>query len=163
MNEETKLSYFTDGSADPNPGEGGFAVIKNGQAYIIGGERFPEDLDNSRTTNIRMEATAILTALEDAAGQKCTITTDSQFWINVLTKWAPGWEKRGWTKKSGPIKNLELVKRTYNAYTSSEAQLIWTRGHVGTELNEKADHWAKYARQHHLSQPVKVADLADTE
>ena len=31
-------NYFTDGSAVPNPGQGGFAVIKDGQPYLIGGE-----------------------------------------------------------------------------------------------------------------------------
>ena len=87
------ISYFTDGSASPNPGPGGFAVIKNGQPYMIGGEAADSPVDRSNTTNIRMEAMALLTAMTDANGAPCQITTDSEFWINVLTKWAPTWQR----------------------------------------------------------------------
>lgn len=132
--------YYTDGSASPNPGPGGFAVIKDGQPWLIGGED-----EAIETTNIRMEGMALLTALKDAAGEPCEIYSDSEFWINVLTKWAPNWEANGWTKKGG-IKNLDIVKPLFKEYQHSKATLIWTRGHVGTELNELADEWANHAR-----------------
>ena len=89
---------WTDGSASPNPGPGGFSVIEDKKPVAMG----REDL----TTNIRMEGSAILEALKVLSGEEAEIWTDSEFWINVLTKWAPGWEKNGWKKKSGPIKNL---------------------------------------------------------
>ena len=90
------ITYYTDGSASPNPGPGGFAVIRDGVPYMIGGEP-----NGGETTNIRMEGLAIKTALEDADGAECQIYTDSEFWINVITKWAPGWEAKGWKKKGG--------------------------------------------------------------
>ena len=65
---------------------------------------------------------------------------------NVLTKWAPGWKAKGWKKKSGPIKNLDLVQKALKLYESSEAKLIWVRAHVGTDGNELADEWANKAR-----------------
>ncbi len=145
------ISYFTDGSASPNPGPGGYAVIRDAQPWLIGGEP-----SGAETTNIRMEGLAILTALDDADGEECTITTDSEFWINVLTKWAPGWESKGWIKKGGEIKNLDIVKPLYEKYTNSRAKLIWTRGHVGTELNELADEWANKARELRLCNAVKA-------
>jgi ribonuclease HI len=140
------ISYFTDGSASPNPGPGGFAVIKNGAPYLIGSESKSSEVSCANTTNIRMEGLALLAALRDADGVECEITTDSEFWINVLTKWAPGWEDKGWTKKGG-IKNLDIVQPLYKVYKLSAAKLIWTRGHVGTELNELADEWANEARR----------------
>ncbi len=134
------ITYYTDGSASPNPGPGGFAVIRDGAPHILGSE--PGD-----TTNIRMEGLAIKAALEDAAGEPAEIYTDSEFWINVITKWAPGWEAKGWKKKGGEIKNLDIVQAVYPLHRNSRATLVWVRGHNGHELNELADEWANKARE----------------
>ena len=147
------IEYYTDGSASPNPGPGGYAVIKSGKAYIVGGEP-----SGKETTNIRMEGLAIMTALEDANGEKCQIMTDSEFWVNVLTKWANNWENNDWQKKGG-IKNLDIVRPLYELYNKSNAELIWVRGHVGTELNEIADEWANKARKLHIHKPTKIDEL----
>jgi len=136
------LTYYTDGSASPNPGPGGYAVILDKKPVALGTDTVPGD-----TTNIRMEGYAILNALEHAAGEPCTIYTDSEFWINVITKWAPGWEAKGWKKSNGPIKNLDIVREVYPLYQRSQAKLVWVRGHMGDEGNELADHWANEARQ----------------
>ena len=132
--------FWTDGSADPNPGPGGWAVI---DAATIQPVLSGSDKD---TTNIRMEGTAILNAIKLAADEPVEIHTDSEFWINVLERWAPTWEKNGWKKKSGPIKNLDLVQELYNIYTKSRVKLVWEKAHVGTELNELADLTAKSSR-----------------
>jgi len=144
------IVYYTDGSASPNPGPGGFAVIRDNKPYIIGGE------PAAMTTNIRMEGLAIKAALEDAAGKECQIFTDSEFWINVITKWAAGWQAKGWKKKSGPIKNLDIVQHVFPLYEESNAVLTWVRGHEGDEGNEMADEWANKAREMHLRAPQKV-------
>ena len=94
-----------------------------------------------------MEGRAIVAALKLAEGEACEIYTDSEFWINVITKWAPGWAAKGWRKSGGPIKNLELVQEVYDLYNTSKAKLIWVRGHVGDEGNELADVWANKARE----------------
>ena len=133
------IIYYTDGSASPNPGPGGFAVIKNKNPHILGSEE-------GATTNIRMEGRAIIAALRDAAGEHAEIYTDSEFWINVITKWAPGWEAKGWKKKGGDIKNLDLVQEACQLYKASDAVLVWVRGHEGDEGNEMADEWANKAR-----------------
>lgn len=133
------ITYYTDGSASPNPGPGGFAVIKNSKPHILGSEE-------GVTTNIRMEGLALVAALKDADGADCEVYTDSEFWINVVTKWAPGWEAKGWVKKGGEIKNLDIVKELYGLYNTSQAKLIWVRGHEGDEGNELADQWANRAR-----------------
>lgn len=134
------IIYYTDGSASPNPGPGGFAVIRDGAPHILGSEE-------GHTTNIRMEGLAIAAALRDAGSQPCTIHTDSEFWINVITKWAPGWRNKGWKKKGGDIKNLDIVQEVDQLYRDSQATLVWVRAHVGTKLNEMADEWANRARE----------------
>ena len=132
--------YHTDGSASPNPGPGGYAVIKNMKPHLLGSEE-------GDTTNIRMEGKALIAALKDSAGEVCEIHTDSEFWINVVTKWAPGWESKGWRKKGGEIKNLDIVKDLYGLYQKSNAKLVWVRGQVGTEGNVMAEDWANKARE----------------
>jgi ribonuclease HI len=133
------ITYYTDGSAVPNPGPGGYAVICQDKPIALGCEE--------QSTNIRMEGKAIIAALKDASGEECTIYTDSEFWVNVITKWAPNWEANGWRKKGGEIKNLDIVREVYPLYKNSPSRLIWTRGHVGTKGNELADEWANKARQ----------------
>lgn len=115
-------------------------MIKNGTPHILGSE-------DGDTTNIRMEGKAIIAALKDAGGEPAEIHTDSEFWINVITKWAPGWEVKGWKKKGGEIKNLDIVQEVYPLYRQSNARLVWVRGHNGSELNELADEWANKARE----------------
>lgn len=131
--------FFTDGSASPNPGPGGYAVIENGRPVALGSE-------DGQTTNIRMEGMALIAAMKLAGGESCEIHSDSEFWINVLTKWAPGWAAKGWHKKGGEIKNLDIVQQAYELYRSVRPQLVWVRGHVGHEQNELADEWANKAR-----------------
>jgi len=97
-----------------------------------------------------MECQALIAALEHAAGEPCEIYTDSEFWINVITKWSIVWEANGWRKKGGEIKNLDLVKEVCALYKQSHATLIWVKAHVGHDGNELADEWANKARQQHL-------------
>lgn len=140
------IIYYTDGSCSPNPGPGGFAVIKNMQPALVGHE-----LDS---TNIRMEGKALIAAMKDAGSRECEIFTDSEFWINVITKWAPGWELKGWKKKGGEIKNLDIVKEACEQYKKSHAKLTWVRGHEGDAGNEMADQWANEAREQRLDGAV---------
>ena len=134
---------WTDGSASPNPGPGGFAVIEAvdgvGRPVVLGRE--------ADSTNIRMEGRAMIAAMKYAGSEGCEIYTDSEFWINVLTKWADGWKARGWRKAKGEIMNLEIVKELYELYHQYPVKLNWVRGHVGTEFNELADEWANKARK----------------
>ena len=136
------IIYHTDGSCEPNPGTGGFAVIKAMKPAILGGE--------NETTNIRMEGLAIIAALKDADGEDCEIYSDSEFWIKVITEWSLAWEKNGWKKKGGEIKNLDIVKEVCPLYRQSKAKLVWVRGHNGHDGNELADHWATEARKQQL-------------
>ena len=136
------ITYYTDGSCSPNPGAGGFAVIKETEVAIVGNEQL--------STNIRMEGRAIIAALTDARGEECQIYSDSEFWINVITKWGASWKANGWRKKGSEIKNLDIVQEVYALYEQSNAKLIWVRGHVGNISNELADVWANKAREQKL-------------
>ena len=134
---------WTDGSASPNPGPGGYAVLEVNDDKAV-----PVALGREKdTTNIRMEGCAMIAAIKYAGEEGCEIYSDSEFWINVLTKWAPTWQANGWKKKTGLIKNLDLVQELYELYCSHDVKLVWVRGHVGMEFNELADEWANRARK----------------
>ena len=134
---------WTDGSASPNPGPGGFAVLE-----IRNGEAFPVVLGREKeTTNIRMEGSAMVAGIKYAKEEGCEIHSDSEFWINVLEKWARGWEAKGWKKSNGEIKNLDLVKELYKLYNKYPVKLVWEKGHDGILFNELADEWANKARK----------------
>lgn len=131
---------WTDGSAEPNPGLGGWAVIdaETKQPVRLG--------SSPNTTNIRMEATALIEAIKFAEKEPAEIHTDSEFWIKVLKEWAPTWAANDWHKKRGEIKNLDLVQELYKLYQTHDVELIWEKGHAGLELNELADSYANQAR-----------------
>jgi ribonuclease HI len=128
---------FTDGSASPNPGPGGWGVV-----WVRDGEVLAQRHGSApRTTNNRMELTALIEAYRllpaDAAE---TVRTDSKLCVDTITRWAPGWECKGWTKKGGDIKNLELVQELLalvRAHPASE--LEWIAAHAGHRWNEYAD------------------------
>src|SRR6056297_1602637 len=121
--------YYTDGSCSPNPGPGGWAVIEENKPAALGSEK--------ESTNIRMEAEALAAAMKLADGQPCIIHTDSEFWINVITKWAPSWKAKGWKKSSkGEIQNLDLVQKLVELYEAGQVELKWVKAHIGTEENE---------------------------
>ncbi len=139
---------FTDGSASPNPGPGGWGVVWVEDGRIVS-EKHGHDPD---TTNNRMELRALIEAFtmlpEDAA---VSVYTDSRLCVNTITRWAPGWERRGWKKKSGPIMNLELVQELLALYRAHPAcDLGWIAAHAGHRWNEYADSlataWMRSAR-----------------
>lgn len=142
--------YYTDGSCSPNPGPGGYAVIKDLQPVALGWD--PE------STNIRMEGKALIAALRLADGEPCIIYSDSEFWIKVITEWSLAWEANGWKKKGGEIKNLDIVQEVCPLYRASNATLTWVRGHNDDPGNEAADEWANAARAKKLEKgPVSEA------
>jgi len=128
---------FTDGSAIPNPGPGGWGAV-----WVRAGEVVDQAYGSDpRTTNNRMELTAIAGALELVpAGTPVTIHTDSNLAVRTLTEWAAGWERRGWTRKTGPVENLDLVRPLFEALrTRPEVDLVWIKAHAGNRWNEYAD------------------------
>ena len=82
---------------------------------------------------------------EDA---EVTVHSDSQLCVKTINEWAPGWKKRGWKRKTGPIKNLDLVKRLYAlAQAKKGISLVWIKAHDGSKWNEYADALASSYRR----------------
>jgi len=132
-----KDGLFTDGSSVPNPGPGGWGAV-----WVKDGEVVEQCYGQSEmTTNNRMELKALIEAFKllpiDA---KNVVYTDSRLCVDTITKWAPNWKKKGWTKKSGEIKNLELVQELLALYEARPTvKLEWIAAHSGNRWNEYAD------------------------
>jgi ribonuclease HI len=128
---------FTDGSAHPNPGPGGFGVV-----WVEKGEiRAERHGHEEHTTNNRMELVALIEGYKLLpADARTVVRTDSRLCVNTILDWAPTWEKRGWQKKGGPIKNLELVQELLALHRAHPAcKLEWIAAHSGHRWNEYAD------------------------
>ncbi|NIA24218.1 MAG: ribonuclease HI [Gammaproteobacteria bacterium] len=129
---------FTDGSASPNPGPGGWGAV-----YVVDDEIIAEAYGHAEhTTNNRMELTAVIAALDLVPeGTPMTIYSDSNLVVRTINEWAAGWEKRGWRRKTGPVENVDLVKKAYYGWRP-ELTLKWIKGHAGYRWNEYADELA---------------------
>ena len=137
FHEGPRSGVFTDGSCEGNPGPGGWGVVWVEDDRILA-ERSGAD---PATTNNRMELTALIAGYEllptDA---DVTIYSDSNLCVQTVNDWAAGWERRGWKRKTGPIANLELVKRAYAlSLAHPKVKLRWIRAHDGSRWNEYAD------------------------
>ena len=128
---------FTDGSANPNPGPGGWGLVWVREGEVLE-QRHGQD---AQTTNNRMELRALIEAYELLPEEaRVTVHTDSRLCVDTITKWAPNWERKGWTKKGGPIKNLELVQELLALYRAHpHCPLQWIAAHSGQRWNEYAD------------------------
>jgi ribonuclease HI len=141
-----QTGVFTDGASEGNPGPGGWGAV-----LVVDGQVIAEDHGHEQhTTNNRMELKAMIAGLEMLPADTPTnVYTDSQLIVDILTKWAAGWQANGWKKKSpGPIANLELVQKAYAlARSKPHAKIQWIKAHSGNRWNEYADSLATAYRR----------------
>jgi len=128
------ITASADGSALGNPGPAGWAWYIDDNTWAAGGWK--------HATNNQGELKAVLELFRATAhvDDDLHILCDSQYVINSITKWMPGWKKKGWRKGDGkPVMNLELLKELDEAITGRRYRFEWVRGHVGHVMNEAAD------------------------
>ena len=128
---------FTDGSCSGNPGPGGWGAVRVRAGRVVA-ERRGRDPD---TTNNRMEFEAMIAGLELIAPDEAeTVYSDSRLVVQTLNEWAAGWARRGWKRRAGPVKNLDLVQRAYAlARERPHVRIEWIAAHNGARWNEYAD------------------------
>src|SRR5205823_5164211 len=101
------LQIYCDGACDPNPGRAGsgIAVYRDGLlAQLWYGLYNPNGTNNIAELNALYQALLIAEAAI-VTGETAQILCDSAYSINCVSKWAVGWEQRGWRKAGGEIKN----------------------------------------------------------
>lgn len=139
---------FTDGSATPNPGPGGWGAV-----YVRNGHVVDQAYGNAEfTTNNRMELKALLEGVRLVPqGTPATVFSDSNLVVRTVTEWAEGWARRGWRRKTGPVENLDLVRELYELVQARpEITIRWIKAHSGNRWNEYADSLASAYRRDEL-------------
>jgi ribonuclease HI len=134
------VEIYTDGACSGNPGPGGWGVLlRSGgrERELCGGE--------ARTTNNRMELTAVIRALEALKRPvKARVHTDSQYVQKGISEWIHGWKKRGWkTADRKPVKNEDLWRTLDALAAQHRIEWHWVKGHAGHAENERADELAR--------------------
>jgi ribonuclease HI len=128
------ITAAADGSALGNPGPAGWAWYVDDDNWAAGGWK--------HATNNQGELKAVLELFRatELVNDDLLILCDSQYVINAVTKWMPGWKRKGWRKGDGkPVLNLDLLKELDEAIAGRRYRFEWVRGHVGHVLNEAAD------------------------
>ena len=152
-------SCLGNGREGENPGGGAGLIEVRTRGDRI--ERRDFYLSEPATTNNRMALLGAARALELLAAKGARLgvlmVSDSQYLVRGVREWLGGWKARGWTRKGGPIENLDLWKRLDAAREKHEVQWTWLRGHAKHPKNEYADRLAVRAAREQRSSEGAVA------
>jgi len=133
-------SCLGNGREGDNPGGAGALVEVKIKSGI---QRRDVTRHQPASTNNRMAligSTAVLQVLGGKGTRmKVLMVSDSQYLIRGMREWVPGWIRRNWTRKGGPIENLELWQALVEAARAHDVQWTWVRGHAGHPKNEYAN------------------------
>jgi len=146
-----EIQIYCDGACSPNPGKSGtgLAVYQQGKISAL-----YYGLYQANGTNNTAELNGLLYAFKLAKKylskvEKVQVLSDSKYSIDCITKWAKGWQAKGWTRGKGEeIKNLALIKECFSLYQEIKTQLVIShvKGHANIEGNELSDRMAVLAR-----------------
>ena len=154
------IQIYCDGACSPNPGKSGtgLAVYQQGRVSAL-----YYGLYQANGTNNTAELNGLLYSFKLAIKyldkvEQVQILSDSKYSIDCITKWAKGWQAKGWTRGKGEeIKNVNLIKECFSLYQEIKQKLVIThvKGHANIEGNELSDRMAVLARQEQQIQLIK--------
>jgi ribonuclease HI len=166
------INIYCDGACSPNPGKSGTGIA----IYESVNEKTQltslwYGLYQANGTNNTAELNGLLKSFEIAQKyiaqhKKVQVLSDSRYSIDCITKWAKGWQAKGWTRGKGEeIKNLELIKQCFSIYQPLKNQLTVThvKGHANIEGNELSDRMAVLARIERTSDFRQFTKTLDIE
>ena len=134
------MEIYTDGSAHPNPGPGGYGIVgvENDNIIFTRSKQY-----NNEVTNNEMEIKAILYTMLNFGSKSNPpiVYSDSSYCVNIFNDWMFTWKKNNWLKGDNQIpKNLDLIKTYYDWYEKGyRINLKKIKGHQGNKYNELAD------------------------
>lgn len=146
MANPNKLIIASDGSCLKNPGGAiGWAWADNRGRWQANGY--------STGSNQKAELIGLLSIFYAFPNTDIHVQLDSQYVLNITTKWMHGWKKNDWFRdpaKKQPVSNLIYVKTIYEAMRIRKQKNLvttfeWVKGHSSNALNNKADKEAQLA------------------
>ena len=137
-----KITIYSDGGSDPNPGIGGWAAILQYGEHekVLTG-------NDPKTTNNRMELQAAIGALS-ALKRPSTVEfhTDSEYLRKGITQYIDKWAANNWRRGQKAVANADLWQQLWPLVKQHEIEWHWVKGHSGHPLNERVDQLARDAR-----------------
>ncbi len=131
------VTLYTDGACSGNPGPGGWGAI-----LVYGARELALSGGEARTTNNRMELTAVIAGLQKLK-EPCIVElySDSKYVIDALSKgWAKSWKAKGWVKSDKkPALNPDLWDALLSLTDRHEVRCHWVKGHADNEYNNRCD------------------------
>lgn len=147
-------SCLGNGREGDNPGGAGALVEVKMRSGI---ERRDVTRHQPASTNNRMALIGAAAVLQVLGGKgnrvRVLMISDSQYLIRGMREWVPGWIRRNWTRKGGPIENLELWQSLVEVARAHDVQWTWVRGHAGHPKNEYANDLAVDAAKNQATAP----------
>jgi len=171
-NKVADINIYCDGACSPNPGKSGTGIAIyeniNGKSQLTS---LWYGLYQANGTNNTAELNGLLKSFQVAQkyitqNKEVQILSDSKYSIDCITKWAKGWQAKGWTRGKGEeIKNLELIKQCFSLYQKLKTKLTIThvKGHANIEGNELSDRMAVLARLERTSEFVQFTKTLDID
>ncbi len=148
-----------DGASKGNPGPAGWGWVVAGEDGTP--QRWESGALGTATNNVaELTALAELLASTDA-GVPLQVRMDSQYAMNAVTKWLPGWKRKGWKTSSGsPVANRELIVRIDEALGGRTVEFVYVPAHQvgGDALNAVADQAASDAARTQRSAGTRHGD-----
>ncbi len=160
----SKIIVASDGSCLKNPGGAiGWAWADNRGRWQANGFE--------TGTNQTAELLGLLSVFYAFPNTDLHIMLDSQYALNVTTKWMFSWKKNGWfrdAKKTQPVSNLKHVQALYEAVRIRKQKNLtttyeWVKGHSTNQLNNKADREAQAAARRVKAKENGYADSAENK
>jgi ribonuclease HI len=132
------VTVYTDGACSGNPGPGGWAwaVAPDGDPRASGGD--------PRTTNQRMEITAVWEAVRALPGP-LHVMSDSTYVVNCFRdKWWVTWQRNGWrNSRRQPVANRDLWEPLVDLVNArGDVTFGWVKGHGSDPMNNLVDQMA---------------------
>ena len=146
-------TVYTDGACSGNPGPGGWAWLLPDDVFAAGAA--------ARTTNQRMELTAVLEALRAFDGP-LHVVSDSTYVVNCFRDgWWRNWIARGWrNSKREPVANRDIWEPLVDIYRSrDDVTFEWVKGHNGNRYNDLVDQLAVEATRTQSARDGRVDEL----
>lgn len=137
-----KVTIYTDGACKGNPGPGGWGAVL---LATVNGVEHVKKLSGceDKTTNQRMELTAVIEALKALKGgpHEVEVYSDSAYVVNAFNQnWIQGWMENGWKNSKGqPIANQNLWLSLIELARSHNVTFIKVKAHTGDKYNEVAN------------------------
>lgn len=143
------IIIYCDGACSGNQ----FGTNQGGWGAVLLFDSHRKEISGSEknTTNQRMELMACIRALESLkrTDLPVIIYSDSAYLVNCMQqKWYEKWRRNGWKNvKKQPVENRDLWEQLLQLLSKYKTSFRKVEGHVGIELNERADKLARKAAE----------------